>query len=86
MATKYKKISKAGGLTIPADIRRDYDFAQGDAVSIVEDDGKLIIQKYNPECFFCGAHSVKKYKGRYICPKCVAAMVKEVGTDERTDA
>jgi len=79
---KHKVISKGGGLTIPAEIRREYGFLGGDAVDIAVGDGRLVISQHTPRCLFCqGVEGVGKYAGRYVCKACVATMVKEVGTD-----
>jgi transcriptional pleiotropic regulator of transition state genes len=79
---KHKVIGKGGGLTIPADIRREYNFLGGEAVDITVDDGRLVISPHTPRCMFCqGVENVGKYAGRYVCKACVARMGKEVGTD-----
>jgi len=79
---KHKVIGKSGGITIPADIRREYNFLGGEAVDITIYDGRLLISPHTPRCIFCQeVEKVGKYMGRYVCRICVAAMVKEVGTD-----
>lgn len=79
---KHKVISKGGGLTIPADIRRLYSFQGGDAVDISVVDGRLVISPHTPRCVFCqGQENVGKHMGRYVCRSCVTIMTKEVGTD-----
>lgn len=79
---KHKVISKAGGLTIPADIRREYNFLGGEAVDITIDDGRLIVGPHTPRCLFCrGVEGVRKYMGRNVCQSCVTRMAEEVGTN-----
>lgn len=81
-STKHKIISKGGSLTIPADVRREYDFLGGQAVDITVEDGRLIVSQHTPRCMFCQSHeNVGKYAGRYICQACVSKMAEEVGTD-----
>ena len=82
--TKYKVLSKGGGLTIPADIRREYNtFLGGEAVDLNVEDGKLIISPHTPKCMFCSSvNDIGKYQDRYICKTCVTRMVKEVGVNE----
>lgn len=79
--TKYKVLSKGGGLTIPADIRREYNaFLGGEAVDLTIEDGKLIIAPHTPKCMLCeSSDEVVKYKGRYVCKACVSQLAKEVG-------
>ena len=79
---KHKVLSKSGGLTIPAEIRREYNYLGGEAVDITVDEGRLVISPHTPRCIFChGVENAGKYMGRYVCRSCVAKMAKEVGTD-----
>ncbi|MGQ9826038.1 MAG: AbrB/MazE/SpoVT family DNA-binding domain-containing protein [Desulfotomaculales bacterium] len=81
--TKHKVISKAGSLTIPADIRREYSFLAGEAVDITVDNGRLVIDPHTPRCLFCqGRENVIKYMGRNVCRSCIIAMSKDVGNNE----
>lgn len=77
---KHKVISKGGSLTIPADIRREYNnYLGGEAVDIVVEDGKLVIAPHTPKCMFCGSvNEVGKFKGRNVCKECVTAMVEVI--------
>lgn len=78
---KYKRIGASGGVTIPADVRRDYGFVKGDGVSVTVEGGAIVIRKYTPSCFFCGDQAKKKFKGRYICIACAQEIAKEVCQD-----
>ncbi len=80
---KQKVISKHGGLTIPSDIRREYNaFLGGEAVDIQMNDGKLVIAPHNPRCIFCsGIENVSKHAGKNVCKLCIGAMAKGVGLD-----
>lgn len=80
---KFKKINRAGGLTIPAELRRDWDFTSGDAIEIVPQGGNLLIKKYTPKCFLCGnSDEIKRFKGKDICKRCINELAKEVGLVE----
>jgi transcriptional pleiotropic regulator of transition state genes len=78
-----KRISKNGGLTIPSDIRREYNsFLGGEAVELSMEDGKLVITPHTPRCIFCFCNSVedvRKFKGKYVCKECIAVMAEEAG-------
>lgn len=77
---KHKVISKGGSLTIPADIRREYNsFLGGEAVDIAVDNGRLVIAPHTPRCIFCESiDGVGKFKGRNVCKECVTAMVEVI--------
>ncbi len=80
MKVRHKIIGKGGGVTIPAEIRRNYGFTGGAAVDISTEDGRLVIVPHTPRCLFCDAvENVGKYKDRYVCRSCVSEMVREVG-------
>lgn len=74
---RQKRIGQKGGLTLPADIRRDIGLDGGDGIDIeVDAAGKIIISKHTPTCIFCHEYATKKYKGREICDKCIQAIGK----------
>jgi len=76
---RHKVIGKSGGVTIPSDIRREYNFQGGEAVDITVNDGRLVIGPHTPRCIFCQSQeNVGKYMGRYVCRSCVNRMPKEV--------
>lgn len=77
---RFKKIGKAGGITIPAELRRDWNFNSGDAVEVSPKNGDLVIKKYVPKCFLCGSNeNVKRFKGKDICKNCIKELAKEDG-------
>lgn len=74
-----KKINRAGGVTIPSAIRRDYGIEAGDKVVVDVNlkNGDIILHRNDGSCMFCGSEDVILYKGRYICRACIEAMRKE---------
>jgi len=74
-----KMISKNGGITIPSDIRREYNsFLGGEAVDLEVQDGKIILSPHTPRCMFCDSiEDVKKFEDRQICGACIVRMSKE---------
>ena len=77
MSTNFKKVSKAGGIILPVEVRRDYGFSAGQAVevSIAADGNSVILTKYTPRCMFCGSsEDVIHFKDRHICKACIAEM------------
>lgn len=77
--TKFKKLSKARGITIPKDIAAHLDFEAGTAVDLTAADGKLIVTKHVDTCRFCGGtENVKQFGDVYVCPICAAKLCEEV--------
>lgn len=79
---KHKVLSKGGSLTIPAEIRREYNFVGGEAVDIIVENGQLVVSQHTPRCTFCqGQEQVSKFRGKNVCRTCVSGMLMEVGTE-----
>ena len=77
--TKFKKLSKSRGVTIPKDIAAHLDFDAGTAVDLTAADGKLIISKHVDTCRFCGgADNIKRFGDVFVCPVCAVRLYKEV--------
>lgn len=72
---KFKKINKAGGLTIPADLRRDLGFDSGDAVDLVIEGGNIVVKPHVQKCLFCeGDKQVVVYKNKRVCSSCIKEL------------
>lgn len=71
----FKKISKAGGITLPVEIRRDFGFSAGQGVDIHVQGEEIVIKKYVPRCLLCGNdQEVLKYVDRHFCKVCIKKM------------
>lgn len=77
---KFKKLSKARGVTIPKDLAAFLDLKAGDAVDLEAcGNGTLAIAKHVNTCRFCGgAENVKRFGDVFVCPVCAARLYKEV--------
>lgn len=84
MDIKFKKLSKARGITIPKDMAAHLDLSPGTSVDMTAaGDGSLIIRKHVDTCRFCGgAKNVKPFEGIFVCPLCAARLYQEVRGDE----
>ena len=76
-----KKISRAGSVTIPAHLLREYGITAGEQVAIEMDAaGMISMKRIVGRCVFCGADKeLRAYKGRFVCAACAAALGKEDG-------
>jgi transcriptional pleiotropic regulator of transition state genes len=72
-----KKINRAGGISIPASLRREYGIEAGEKVNIIVDDqGVIRITRIEGACVFCSAdQDLKLHFGRYICKNCREVVV-----------
>lgn len=71
-----KKINRAGGIALPASLRREYGIETGEKVNInVNTQGIIEIKRIQGSCVFCHSdEDLKLYEGRYICSKCQKAI------------
>ena len=70
----FKKISRTGGITIPAQIRHQMNIPKCAAVEIVQtEDNSLLIKKHIPTCMCCGtAEHVKVFNNVELCTTCAS--------------
>ena len=76
-----KKISRAGSVTIPAHLRREYGITAGEQGAIeMAAAGMISMKRIVGRGVFCGADKeLRAYKGRFVCAACAAALGKEDG-------
>ena len=77
--TRFKKLSKSRGITIPKDMAAELDFDAGTALDLTAEEGKLIVTRHVDTCRFGGgAEDVKRFGDVFICPECAEKLHKEV--------
>ncbi|MFW5895672.1 MAG: AbrB/MazE/SpoVT family DNA-binding domain-containing protein [archaeon] len=71
-----RRIDDLGRVVIPKELRRTMEMGKGCPVEIfVEDDGKVILKKFESGCIFCNeTEKIVNYKGKNICKKCIKEM------------
>lgn len=70
-----RKVDELGRIVLPIELRRTLSINEKDALEIFVDNDKIILQKYEPACIFCGnASDIINYKGRNICKECREAL------------
>ncbi len=68
-----------GRITIPVEIRKQFDLHDGALVEILYGKDRIIFRKYEYSCIFCGdTTNVTKFKNKAICQKCRIAMENNV--------
>ncbi len=67
-----RKVDELGRIVLPKSIRETFDINEKDALEIFIDENRIILQKYQPACTFCGnADNVVFYCGKRICEDCI---------------
>ncbi|MBR7092520.1 MAG: AbrB/MazE/SpoVT family DNA-binding domain-containing protein [Clostridia bacterium] len=72
-----RRVDGLGRFVLPIELRRALGIDIGDPIEIFRDGETVILKKYEPSCIFCGeAGQVEDYKGKKICPACLAEIKK----------
>ena len=70
-----RKVDDLGRIVLPIEMRRMLDIAERDELEIFVESDRIILQKYEPACIFCGsARSLTSLNGKNICQACVAKL------------
>ncbi len=70
-----RKVDELGRVVLPIELRRTLDIAEKDSLEIYVDGASIVLKKYEPTCVFCNdAKNVLNYKGKNICPNCLAEL------------
>ena len=73
-----RKVDELGRIVLPAEIRQSMDINVRDALEIFTDEGRIILQKYQPSCIFCSnADNVVYFNDKRICRACLE-RIKEI--------
>ncbi len=68
-------VDELGRIVIPKSMRVNLDIAERDQVEIFVEGERIILQKYDPSCVFCGStHDILFYNGKRICKACLDSL------------
>lgn len=72
-----RKVDELGRIVLPIELRRNLDIEERDPVEIYLDGDKIVLQKYEPACLFCGSSlGLVKYRGKNVCQECARNLGK----------
>lgn len=70
-----RRLDKLGRVVLPVELRRGLDWNEHDRVEILLEDERVVLQKYEPNCLFCGGtKNLKGFRGKLVCARCVEKM------------
>lgn len=74
-----RKVDELGRIVLPIEMRRTLDIAEKDTLEVYVEGDSIILRKYQDACVFCDSvRDLINYKGRYVCPDCIAALNKKI--------
>lgn len=70
-----RQVDELGRFVLPIEIRRQLDIKEKDTLEIFTEEGRIILQKYQPACTFCtNADNIVLFAGKRICRDCLEKM------------
>lgn len=66
-----RKVDDLGRIVLPIELRRTLDIAERDELEIFMESGRIVLQKYESACIFCGStRGLKNHCGKNVCSDC----------------
>ena len=66
-----RKVDELGRIVLPIELRRTLDIAERDELEIYMENDRIILQKFEPACLFCGSsRNLLSYRGKNVCQGC----------------
>lgn len=66
-----RALDSVGRIVIPMSIRNRFKLAKDDLIELYVEDDKIILQKFQDKCMFCGkSDDTIKFKNKFVCKKC----------------
>lgn len=70
-----RKVDELGRIVLPIELRRTMDIAERDELEIFIENDRVVLQKYEPSCVFCGSsQNLRNFCGKNVCQECVEKM------------
>ncbi len=67
-----RKVDDLGRIVLPIELRRTLDIAERDELEIYMESDRIILQKFEAACVFCGSSKgLVTFRGKNICQECV---------------
>ena len=66
-----RKVDDLGRIVLPIELRRMLDIAERDELEIFMENNRIVLQKYEPACLFCGSNrALVSFNRKNICGDC----------------
>lgn len=70
-----RKVDDLGRIVLPIELRRTLDIAERDELEIFMENDRIVLQKYEPSCIFCGSgRSLIAYCRKNVCSDCIKKL------------
>ena len=66
-----RKVDNLGRVVLPRSFRKSLDLEEQDLVEIIIEGNRMILQKFQPTCVFCGsAEGLVQFQEKNLCRAC----------------
>ena len=70
-----RKADDLGRIVLPIELRRVLDISERDELEIYMENDRIILQKFEPACLFCGSsRNLVTYRSKNVCQECVRKL------------
>ena len=70
-----RKVDDLGRIVLPIELRRTLDIEERDELEIFMENDRIVLQKFEPACLFCGSsRSLVSYRRKNVCQECIKKM------------
>jgi len=70
-----RKVDDLGRIVLPIELRRVLDIAERDELEIFMESDRIVLQKYEPACIFCGSsHNIVSFQNKNVCKQCIEIL------------
>ena len=70
-----RKVDELGRIVFPIELRRTLDIAERDELEIFMENDRIVLQKFEPACLFCGSsRRLVTYRRKNVCQDCINNM------------
>ena len=78
-----RRLDELGRITLPIELRRTLDIGERDQLEIYTDEGKIILQKYEPADIFTGSKdNLIDYHDKKVSKETIVELAKLAGLNE----
>lgn len=75
-----RRLDELGRITIPIELRRSLGIGDREALEIFTDDGKIVLEKYEPTDIFTGSDKdLIEYHGKLVSKKSIEELASLAG-------
>ena len=79
-----RKVDSLGRMVIPKELRKTLKLNEGTPMEIYVEGNKIIFEKYEPGCIFCGEmEDTFEFEERLICKNCFDKIFEQINKDKK---